>query len=113
MLLSAILAAYLIWCEIVPEASIGYLCGTVVLLGTITASTVASGLFGEKKLIISLISGGGCLLLLIIGNILTSDGVFVGFWPQCALIMGSSCAVGLIKGRGVKGRKTRTKYRLP
>ena len=111
MMLTAMAATYLIWNETVAQASMGYLSGLTVLLGAIAASAVAVSRRRENWMLVCLLSGACFLLLLTFCNLVLLDGRIVGFWPQCALIMGSTCAVGILKGRDVQAKKGGKKYR--
>lgn len=108
-LLGAMVVAWLVSRETIPESSVGYGTIVILLLSSILGSWAAVKKVKRQRLVVSLLTGLCYFLLLLACTALFFGGQYSGIGVTAIVILASSAAVGLMGLKGEGGHKMKRK----
>ena len=110
--LIAFVGAAMIFRQVIPEESVGYCSLAALLCGTVTGAMVSAGAIKRRRLVVSLMSGGIYLCILLSCTALFFGGQYEGFGVTFLTVaLGSAVAALIQNGAGEKRIRRRCKKR--
>ena len=108
-LIGAMLAAWMLDKQIIPEDAVGYISLVILLASSSMGAFIAVNRIKHRKMMVCMVCAGCYYMMLLMCTALAFGGQYTGMGVTALAVMGSALAVGLIS---IREKKRRGNHRI-